>query len=393
MSAPESPHRTVTDTVARFLHARSDHARSLQGLLRALAVLAASCGLLAVSATAATAATAARWKWSRVYALPGAPTGIGGISCPSTSLCVAIGHSGNLNTGHATDNVYWTTNPTRGMRAWHVQALEPEIQPAIAPKQAELLSAVSCVKVGKSIGCAISDGFANLWRTSDPARGAKAWRKSIPNDTGLVALSCWSAWCGEIDAYGDGVITIGARLHSSSDAFRIPKGTDAAGIGCNAASFCAAVDLTHTVAWTDDAARGPAVWHSATLNGGTDLDTIACPTIELCVATEGEVSSTAWIGVSHNPGAGAGTWRSVELPRIDPSVYTVACPSASLCAVGGTNFILTSTKPAAKLSAWQRSSVPFAVENLSCPTTTECIATEGSGDEVIVGQLVRSHRR
>ncbi len=390
MSAPNSLQRTFTGIRGTGVtDARSGRARATTGLLRAIALLVAACGLLSVCTTAASAAT---WKWSKTYALPGSPHGIEGISCPSASLCVAVGNSGSLAKHNASDNVYWTTNPARGRSAWHVAALEPELQPAIGPA-GEVLSGVSCAQLARGVDCALSDGFANLWRTSHPTGGKRAWRVSVPNDTGLLALSCWSAWCGALDAYGDALVTNGARVQSDLSVFNVPDGIDQAAVGCNAAAFCAAVDLTSTVTWTDHATKRRAVWHFANLRGGSDLDTIACPTIKLCVVTEGQNSGTAWIGVSRNPAGGVGTWASVELPAsLGPSIYTVACQSASLCAIGGQNFVLTSTDPAAKLSAWQRSNVPFEVENLSCPTATECVATEGGGDEVIVGRLVSSHR-
>jgi hypothetical protein len=62
----------------------------------------------------AAPAGAASWRWSRGYALPGAPQGIGGLSCPSTRLCVAVGPVGNPDCGKATNDLYWTTNPTAG---------------------------------------------------------------------------------------------------------------------------------------------------------------------------------------------------------------------------------------------------------------------------------------
>jgi hypothetical protein len=360
------------------------------GAIGALAVIVAVVGLLAFSATAG----AASWKWSKGYALPGKPAGISSISCPSKKLCVAAGAVGNPNTT-GTNDIFWTTNPTGGKSAWHRVALERSVQPQLGGSQEEIITGVSCGKAGPNFHCGATDGFANFWQTGAPISGH--WSSQIPDNTGLVALSCWSAWCAMLDANGGAVVQIGATVQSdTSSVFNLPEGTSQESIGCDSSTFCAGVDVSHTLVWSSNVTSQPADWHSARVRGGKDLDTIACPTAGLCVATEGENSFSAWIGLSHHPAGGGGTWQAVHLPKLDAQVYTVTCVSASFCAVGGskdgaggppgTGFVLTSTHPAAKVSAWQRSSLPFAdVLALSCPTTSECVAGEGEGDKISVG--------
>jgi hypothetical protein len=338
------------------------------------------------------AANAASWTWSHSYRIPGAGQGVGGLSCPTAKLCVSAGPVGNPDSGKATDDIFWSTNPSV-KSSWHHQALELEIQPALSGGSAELIDGVSCEKAGTAIDCAAVDGYANLWQTSNPTGGAAHWGQSIPDNTGLIGLSCWSAWCGELDAYGHAVITIGATPQSDSDVFNISQGTSDGqeSISCNASAFCGAVDMTHTIAWTTNATDQSPTWESAKLHGGENLAAIACPTARLCVTAQpptfGSTSSTAWIGVSHNPASGGGSWKSVALPAADAGLYTIACESASLCVAGGSGFVLTSTHPSANRSAWHRSVVSLGASMLSCPTTKECFAASGQDGTFAVGRL------
>lgn len=359
-------------------------------------LLAAACGLLAFSPGASAhhakkhhtkpahhKSTGGGWSWSKPFELPGKPQ-VDALSCATTALCVATGDLGNPDNGSATDNVYWSTNPGGGTSAWQGAPLEPEIQPALAGSEGELLDEASCETAGSGVDCALIDGFANIWQTADPTGGAGAWGKSTPTLISFVALSCWSAWCGELDVNGDAVVTLGASATSLTNVFPVTEGlsSEPGGISCNASAFCATVDGTKEIAWTTNADGSPATWQTGTVSTGSDLDALACPSTSLCVAVEGENGTgQQYIGVSTNPAGGPSTWKAFKAKG---GIYAVTCQSTSLCVVGGSGQIYTSTDPAsASPSAWKHSKIAGSVYDLSCPTATECVANVS--DKITVG--------
>jgi hypothetical protein len=253
--------------------------------------------------------------------------------------------------------------------------------PQLAPGgEQEALDNASCEPAGSAVDCALADGWDNLFQTSDPTGGAAAWGRSMPTLVSFVAMSCWSAFCGELDVDGDAVVTLGAQALSDQDVFNVSEGLSAepGGISCNAQAFCATVDTTDQIAWTTDATDSPATWTTATVSSGSDLDQIACPSTSLCVVVEGQNSASGKtkLGVSTNPAGGAATWKAFNVPGL----YTVNCQSASFCVATGAGDIYTSTDPAdASAKAWKKSKLPLNADDISCPTQTECVAAD-AGD-------------
>jgi hypothetical protein len=364
----------------------SEGGRRVSGLLRALALF----GVLAGALVFAGAAGAAGWRWSKPISLPGANQGISSISCPSAHLCLAAAAVGNPET-NGTNDIFWTTNPTGGRSSWHHVALERSVQPDIGGSEEELITGVSCGTAGPAFHCGATDGFANYWQTGAPTTGV--WNPQIPTSTGLIGLSCWSAWCAMLDSNSTVVVEVGATTeNSTTNVLGTPELLSEGSIGCDTVMFCAAVDVSHKIAWTTDATDPSPDWHHANVGGGGDLDRIACPTAHLCVATEGEESFKPGLGVWH---PGAGNWKSVKLPaKLDQSVYDVACASGSFCAISGSKggvagpgFVLTSTHPSASVGAWKRSGVPIKDPSvISCPTASECMIGDGQGGKISVGR-------
>jgi hypothetical protein len=359
-------------------------------------VTATAVGVALALAVGAATATAASWHWAKGYVPTGRPGSFSSISCPSTKLCVAAGTAGRPGSG-GTNDIFWTTNPTGGKASWHHVALEADVQPQLGGGQEEVITAVSCTAQGHGhYYCAATDGFANLWQTGDPASGK--WSSAVLDQDGLVDLSCWSVYCGILDLDSNALVTAGAQtLNSTSNVFSLPEGTSELSISCNSDRFCAAADVSHKVAWTTNETDPNATWHHSSVRGA-DLDTIACPSAKLCVATEGEDDETAEIGVSRNPGGGGGTWKAVRIAAAKGGVYTASCESTSFCTVAGSTdgaggptgsgLVLTSTNPAAKASAWHAASVSFPdISSVSCPTKSECLAVESNAGHVALGRL------
>ena len=209
--------------------------------------------LVAVAAAVLGAAPAASagWHWSKPISLPGANQGISSISCPSAHLCLAAAAVGNPET-NGTNDIFWTTKPTGGRSSWHRVALERSVQPALGGSQEELITGVSCGKAGSSFHCGASDGFANFWQTGAPTSGV--WNPQIPTSTGLLGVSCWSAWCAMLDSNTTVAVEIGATIeNATTNVLGAPELLSEGSIGCDTAMFCAAADVSHRIAWTTDA--------------------------------------------------------------------------------------------------------------------------------------------
>jgi hypothetical protein len=367
-------------------------------LLRAVATIA----IVGAALTFSAAAGAATWKWSKPAALPHAPMIIGGVSCATAKVCVAIGAVGNPASNSATQGVFSTNNPGAGKSSWHYLALEPVNQPLLSASE-EPFTAVSCTEpaVGDPAYCAATDGFANLWQTGNPLLG-KAWGRTIPDQIAMESLSCWPARCAMLDIDGNALTTFGPNVQSETNVFRFDAtghpGDFAGTIGCDRTGFCAVVEGgTKNVGWTSDADAPPPDWHTATIHSKAAFVQITCPTKTLCVATEaqrgaGFAAGASWIGVSRNPAGGGGTWKSVKLAAADAGLSDVSCASASLCAAGGSGgvgngpvFVLTSSDPTASSSKWHRTNLSIsALDGLSCPTTSECVAIGSSRNHLAV---------
>jgi hypothetical protein len=116
--------------------------------------------------------------------------------------------------------------------------------------------------------------------------------------------------------------------------------------------------------------------------GGLGVDAVTCPSVALCVASDGSGN----ILTSTDPTGGAHAWRKAKL---DPWDYlnAVTCPSVSLCvAVGAADNIWASTDPTGGKNRWRKVPVdrqafpPAALIAVSCPSVSLCVVGDSDGD-------------
>jgi hypothetical protein len=312
------------------------------GIERRLGTLA---WLLVLAATlAAPPASFAASKWS-VRQLPAKQLVDDGgsyrallyaTSCPSESLCIAVG---------ALDTVAVSQAPTAGVDAWRV------VNPSYAEPQQ---------------GC-LDEGL------SEPAcrrpRGAID-AISCPNESLCVAVGY------EGSVYASSAPTGAADAWSVTDLRGSPHLT---GVSCPSASLCVAVSggtgrstgnvLTSTAPTTNE-------WEATQLPGAPDLSAVSCPTPSLCVA----VAKGGRIFVSSDPAAGAAAWREAASPTTR-DLRAVSCVAPGFCAAGdaGGN-ILTSTDPGGAPFAATNADGSVLVTGMSCPTALRCVAVDNNSD-------------
>jgi hypothetical protein len=213
------------------------------------------------------------------------------VSCPSTSLCVAV--SGG--TGPLPGRIYTTTDPTSGV--WQ------ETRLANPPD----LRAVSCA--GPSACVAVAKA-GRIFTTIDPTGGASAWGEAAsPTARDLEGIACLPTLC----VAGDG----GGNILTS----------------------------------TDPTAGAP--FTAANADGSVQITGVSCPTTTACVAVDNNadvLTSTAPTG-----GPTAWTFENLVPFEAEPpdhgqfvknALFDASCGSPSLCVlVGAASRIFTSTEP------------------------------------------------
>jgi len=121
------------------------------------------------------------------------------------------------------------------------------------------------------------------------------------------------------------------------------------------------------------------------IDRGFPIFSIACPSADLCAA--GTVDG---LFVSTNPAAGASAWQSLAgpsaLPHSTAPVAAVSCPSVSFCvAIGSGGEVLTSTNPGGGASAWTTTHPGISgLSMLSCASAQLCMAASPGSRTIAV---------
>jgi hypothetical protein len=304
---------------------------------------------------------------------------LSGVSCPSTTLCVAVG-----------SNLFTSTSPGAG--GWRKAPLS--------------MSAVSCPSASLCVG--VTQGHV-LW-SDNPTGGASAWRSAaVDGGRPLTSIACPSAQlCVAADNRGYIVTstdpTGGAGAWVAAKVITTKPGGQGMHVSCASQQLCVAV-LGGFVLSSSNPAGGGSTWSSKQVEQQnpttkllTSLTGVTCPAATLCVAIDGAGN----VLTSTNPAGAAGAWRLVKVDAAVP-LSGVACASASLCVVADqAGAVMSSTNPAGAEEAWSAPGVaasndecsirascyrggppptglPQAYPVLSCPSTAMCVMVDGFG--------------
>lgn len=300
---------------------------------------------------------------------PGMPgfRGLRAISCPSASLCVAVDAAGDIIT---------SADPAGGAGTWsvaHVDGNTESCGSPAAPCQVPFRG-VSCTSAS---WCVAWDAAGFLFTSTAPTLGAAGWRETKVVGAGgyrFDAYSCPSASLCVAVGYSGEVLT------STNPA------------GGPGAWHPAMIDSGPCPPDASPGAPTGLLCHDKVAGTGSSgprwLLAISCPSVSLCVAgdAEGDVLT------STDPTGGSGAWNVVYVDHeIESGAATghenqaeligIACPSVSLCmASDGAGNVLTSENPTGGATAWTPTKVipfesapPTALEDLSCPSTTLCL--------------------
>jgi hypothetical protein len=297
-----------------------------------------------------------------------------GVSCASSSLCVAVDHSGE---------VISSTDPGGGASAWTPARVDGST----------IISSVSCPSPSL---CVAVDQHGAVLASTDPTGGVGAWSVTEidPSGRGLNGVSCPSiSLCVAVSAAGD--VLASANPTGGAGAWRItPADSSSTGylgandiyaVSCASASLCAAVDFEGNLLTSTEPLGGSQAWTVSDIDANNALYAVSCPSAALCVASD-------WAGdvlASSSPTAGAGAWVPAKIDPGGPNVHVagVSCPSVSLCvAVDEHGNAFTSTDPTGGAATWAPVDVDGAnyLSGVSCPSTGLCVAADNAG-QVVVG--------
>lgn len=293
---------------------------------RASIVLAVALSIAFASASASAAGST--WTLRKVGGVGQAP--FFGISCPSTTLCVAVG-GGN--------SVASSTDPGGGAGEWSL------VNPGgVAPPNQSGIRGVSC----PSPQLCVAVSFEGLVLTStDPTGGVGAWSVADLSPTGP-----------------------NTRLYA---------------VSCPSPTFCAASAGGAKIVTSTDPTGGAAAWTTTQLEAPLELRGISCPSPAYCVAVGDDggnirpgPADQGVVLTSTNPLGGS--WQKVLIPGAPGNLYGVSCPSPALCVTGNAvGDLLVSTGPA---GAWPLTDGGGSVQltAAACPAVTRCIAVDNNAD-------------
>jgi hypothetical protein len=323
-----------------------DEGKSVRGLGRLVAATAACVAVFGGIAAAwqETDSAAADWQLQTHIEgenpRPNVP--LLGISCPSTSFCVAVGEL---------DSIIATTNPTGGASAWHQAKPTGEANsdcheyrdPPCGYPQDRRIRGVSCPSAQL---CVAVTGEGYVYSSTDPTGPGDAWRVADIDDNG--------------------------------------PNTHLLGVSCPTASLCVAVSgegyTSGKVLTSTNPTGGASAWRVTQLDETLDLRGVSCGTPTLCVA----VAQQGRLLVSTNPTGGASAWRELGTPGGPGDLQGVSCVATALCVAGnaGGN-LLTSAEPTVA-STWGEANAGSSVQvtGVSCLTSRQCVAVDNNGDVI-----------
>jgi hypothetical protein len=292
----------------------------------------------------AGSAAASQWALRRLPPKPleegSDPVPLSGISCPSESLCVAVG---------ALDTIAFSQSPTGGTDRWHVgyptydqpkqSCLEEEVPAASCSYPRGGLRAVSCATESFCVAVGYE---GSVYVSTDPTGGARAWSVTGANEGGSAS-------------------------HLTA-------------VSCPSASLCVAVsggfgEAAGRVLTSTAPASGH--WQTTQLAGSPDLRGVSCASPSLCMA----VAKGGRLFVSGNPTGGTSAWREAGSPT-PRDLQAASCVAALLCAAGdaGGNILTSTDSTGGAPFAETNTADSVPITGLTCPTTLRCVAVDNNGD-------------
>jgi hypothetical protein len=309
----------------------------------------------------AATAQAGPLTWSLAQNVDGANT-IEAIDCAPASLCVA---------GDSNGNVVTSVNPGGGVGTWTVSKLAAAFT---------TMAAVSCPSTTL---CLVVDANGDLWWSTDPNGGAGTWTSAAIN--GGAPLQ--SIDCPTISLCVAGGRNNGSVIWSTDPTGGAGKWTPANidgangvfSLSCPTTTLCVEGNDVGDIHWTTTPTGLAAAWTAVTgVDPGEVIEGMSCVNETFCVATDdlgGTVTTT-------NPTGAVGAWTLTNIAGFT-AMYSVSCPTTTLCVTGAGSTALSSVDPMGGAGTWGSDALGTSLLAAACPTAAFCVSGGGSGDVYI----------
>jgi len=304
-------------------------------------------------------------KW-HVMVVGGYLDSLSSVSCvPNTTTCVATDYEGN---------VISSTSPTTSWDSTHV-----DNSTVTKPDSIESLSCASASL------CLAGDAYGRVLYSTNPKAGASSWSAPVTASAGSIeALDCIPGLC--VGAGGHGYYD---QIVASMD----PTGGEETwgvvdqeyggwtAVSCASTKLCVAVANGGEIA-SSATPTAFGSWTTKNVVPDSDFTGVSCPSEALCVATNERAIYTN--KTPTNPA----TWTAATLvPEGQGWLNDVSCPSTTRCfASDESGNIWTSINPTGGVAAWTKiKASEHSFAHVSCPTTSFCLGMEQNGS-VFVSQ-------
>jgi putative Ig domain-containing protein len=331
-----------------------------------------------VTLTSTDPSKGAKAKWVAKTVSAFGTEGPSGISCPTTSLCVAAGSD---NSGISA--VWTSTDPkSAGTATWTAHEVGSTVGSGFLSVSCGATTA--CVAVGENGQAATS---------SDSSSGGSAtWHNATIITDEIPDVSCASSTlCVAIDVTGN--VFTSTNPTGASPTWVEKTGVLVAGdtVACLATpSFCVATGgMSKEDSTTDPADGATAVWTTTGYTATSEIDGVSCPSSSFCATAD----SAGNISTSTDPASKSAIWKTTNVNSgiaINPGgsyfLEDIACPSTALCvAVDSVGNVLTSTNPLSGSPTWTAAKADNAggFTAITCPSTSLCVAVDFAGDAVV----------
>jgi photosystem II stability/assembly factor-like uncharacterized protein len=342
-------------------------------------------------------------------------TGLTGVSCPTTSICTAVGNGQIAVAGPASwavqsapvDSVEAVSCPS-GSDCLAGGGVAPEGPGTVVrstdggttwanvfalPNGVYSLAAVSCpvssvcTAVGETqdagqIRPGQDAGPGVVTRTTD---GGTTWAtQTLPAGVGsLISISCYSTQdCVALGGTPTDTAPVVVETTNGGTTWQqgtLPPGLTGVGqVSCASATGCTAVGQGSGGVLILDTTNGGTTWSTETAPGGLyELLSVSCPSVSTCTAVGETTSDAAAIVTTRNGGT---TWMTQAPPSGLFDLVSIACPSTNVCSAAGA---VTVNGPPAIVSTtnggttWVSEQIPTGLSTLSgiaCAATTNCSA-------------------
>ena len=261
--------------------------------------------LIGGGAAAITGLGTRSWRRGTVGGNDGALLVFYAVTCPSTARCIAASPAGPFVTNDGGGTWYPARLPTS------IASNEPSI------------TAVSCA----SPRVCIAIGDVGMLRSAD---AGATWTLLSIREPAERAVSCARTTC----------VAVGGTTWTSTDGgtswarSNTPPGFDGlTGVACASASTCVAVGNANGSAAairTSDAGRS---WSAADITPNAAFDAISCPSTLICLAVG--TNSAATRGLVARTTDGGASWSLQKPPPAATDLYAVSCPTSDHCVTVG----------------------------------------------------------